>query len=108
MRKYLTIIFLALALPLGAQPLDSARTARLDGLMAQYFTLRAGEPAAVQGAEMDGLISSCRDSLLRQYVALRIYGHYIGSKVMGDEAVAIGIALVFKEMEEKETEGLSL
>ena len=91
MRKYLTIIFLALALPLGAQPLDSARTARLDGLMAQYFTLLAGEPAAVQGAEMDGLISSCRDSLLRQYVALRIYGHYIGSKVMGDESVAIGI-----------------
>lgn len=91
MRKFLTIILLALSLPLGAQQLDSAKTARLDGMMAQYFTALAGEPAAVQTAEMDFLISSCTDSLLRQHVALRIYDHYFRSKVMGDEAVAIAV-----------------
>ena len=91
MRKYLIPILLALALPLGAQPLDSARAARLDGLLEQYYAALAGEPASVQGAEMDFLIGSCTDSLLRQHVALRAYDHYIGSKLMGDEAVAIGL-----------------
>ena len=91
MRNILTVILLALVLPLGAQQPDSAKTARLDGMMDQYFTALAGEPAAVQTAEMDYLISSCSDSLLRQHVALRIYDHYLRSKVMGDEAVAIGV-----------------
>ena len=39
--------------------------------------------------ECDFLIGSCTDSLVRQFVALKAYGQYLDSPVMGDEAVAI-------------------
>ena len=91
MRKYLVLILLALCLPLRAQQPDSVKLARLDGVMQQYFTSLLGAPASDQGEEMDFLISTCKDSLVRQYVALKIYDHYVRSKVMGDEAVAIGV-----------------
>ena len=51
------------------------------------------EPAGpdAQMEECDFLIESCSDSLVRQYVALRLYDHYLSSKVMGAESVAIHI-----------------
>lgn len=47
---------------------------------------------AAQKEECDFLISSCRDSLARQYTALKLYSRYMNSKVMGVEAVAIYLA----------------
>ena len=64
----------------------------LGAKLEQYFTALAGESAAVQSAECDFLISSCRDSLVRQFVALKIYDHYLNSKIMGDDAVAVHVA----------------
>ncbi len=58
----------------------------------QYFVALAGEPASVQNAECDFLIESCTDSLVRDYVADRIYKHYLHSKIMGDDAVAVHVA----------------
>lgn len=58
----------------------------------EYFTALAGEPAAVQSKECDFLIASCQDSLVRQYVALKVYNHYLQSKIMGDDAVAVHVA----------------
>lgn len=58
----------------------------------EYFTALAGEPADVQNQECDFLIASCQDSLVRQYVALKIYDHYLQSKIMGDDAVAVHVA----------------
>ena len=52
----------------------------------------AGEPLGVQNAECDYLIESCKDSLVRQFVTLKIYDHYLKSKIMGDEGVAVHIA----------------
>jgi hypothetical protein len=37
------------------------------------------------------MIEAATDSLVRQAVALRVYDHYLGSPVMGTEAVAIHI-----------------
>ena len=64
----------------------------LGAKLEQYFAALAGEPAAVQNNECDFLIESCRDSLVRQYVALKIYDHYLRSKIMGDDAVAVHVA----------------
>lgn len=64
----------------------------LGAKLEEYFTALAGEKPAVQNAECDFLIESCRDSLVRQYVALKIYNHYLGSKIMGDDAVAVHVA----------------
>lgn len=57
-----------------------------------YFTALVGEPTSVQNKECDYLIASCRDSLVRQYVALKVYDHYLQSKIMGDDAVAVHVA----------------
>ena len=35
---------------------------------------------------------SCQDSLTRQFVALKIYDHYLNSKIMGDDGVAVHVA----------------
>ena len=58
----------------------------------QYFLALAGEPVSVQNEECDFLIETCQDSLVRQYTALKIYDHYLKSKIMGDEAVAVHVA----------------
>ena len=58
----------------------------------QYFLALAGESVKVQNEECDFLIESCQDSLVKQYTALKIYDHYLKSKIMGDDAVAVHVA----------------
>lgn len=73
----------------GALPLDSLRRARLDAKLTEYVSAIEAAGPNVQTEECDFLIESCTDSLVRQYVALKLYNHYFSSKVMGSEAVAI-------------------
>lgn len=89
--KRLTVILLSLLvlLPLKAQQLDSAFTAALDSRMEEYFAVLEHEPVQVKISECDFMLESCADSLVKQYVAVRIYDHFLGSNVMGDEAVAV-------------------
>lgn len=92
--KYLFTILLtllALVLPSRAQQLDSAKRVLLDEKLAEYTAAIEREGVQVQKEECDFLIGSSTDSLVRQYVALRLYDHYMSSKVMGAEAVAIHI-----------------
>ena len=76
---------------LRAQQLDSLKRASLDARLEEYVA--AIEPAGpdAQMEECDFLIESCSDSLVKQYVALRLYDHYLSSKIMGAESVAIHI-----------------
>jgi len=88
MRRLLALFSgILLALTLRAQSYDELGTK-----LEEYFAALAGESAAVQNAECDFLIESCQDSLVRQYVALKVYDHYLQSKIMGDEAVAVHVA----------------
>lgn len=92
--KYVSILVLALCAggrPLCAQGLDSTGMATLEQRLTEYFDLLRYESIDVQKAEADFMIEASSDSLIRQFTALRIYDHYIGSKVMGAEAVAIHI-----------------
>ena len=92
--KRLIIIFaafLATVFVSSAQQLDSAKRVLLDGKLSEYVAAIERAGADVQKEECDFLIGSTTDSLVRQYVALRLYDHYMSSKVMGAEAVAIHI-----------------
>lgn len=88
MRRWICLLAAAVvtATSLFAQDYPELRQ-KLDA----YFAALAGEPASVQSAECDFLIESCQDSLVRQFVTLHIYDHYLRSKIMGDDAVAVHI-----------------
>lgn len=92
--KRLIIIFaafLAAAIMASAQQLDSAKRVLLDEKLSEYVAAIETAGVDVQKEECDFLIGSTTDSLVRQHVALRLYDHYMSSKVMGAEAVAIHI-----------------
>ncbi|MBR1706690.1 MAG: thioredoxin family protein [Bacteroidales bacterium] len=91
-RLFLAFGALLAASVLHARQADTSRFSALGAKLEEYFQALAGEPAEVQDAECDFLISSCRDSLVRQFVTLTIYDHYLRSKIMGDEAVAVHVA----------------
>lgn len=94
MRRLLLLSLLLVLLPFGLRaqlpsPLDSASTAALESRLEEYFAAMEREPVQVKIGECDFMLESCTDSLVRQYVAVRIYDHFLGSNVMGDEAVAV-------------------
>ena len=76
---------------LGAQGLDSLKREALSSKLDEYFKTLRYESIETQKRECDFLIESAADSLVRQYVAQKIYEHYITSPQMGVEAVAIHV-----------------
>ena len=70
---------------------DSTKTAALGDKLAEYYETLKHESLDVQKNECDFLIESTSDSLLKQFVALDIYGHYRDSKIMGAENVAVHV-----------------
>ena len=89
MKRLLTAL-LAVFFVCSLQAQDD-RFAALGAKLDEYFAALAGDPIPVQNAECDFLIESCQDSLTRQFVALKIYDHYLNSKIMGDDGVAAHI-----------------
>ena len=75
----------------AAQQLDSARRNAIEAKLAEYFEALKYESLEVQKEEADFLIESTSDSLVRQFVACSVYDHFIDSKVMGAEAVAVHV-----------------
>lgn len=88
--KKLFALVVALLTGLGAFAQEPYQ--ELGAKLDEYFTALAGESVSVQSAECDFLIESCKDSLVRQYVTLKIYSHYLNSRILGDDAVAVHIA----------------
>ena len=74
-----------------AQGLDSLKRQTLSQKLDEYFTALRSEPLPVQEQECDFLIESASDSLVRQYVAETIFNHFVDSKVMGAENVAVHV-----------------
>ena len=90
MKRLLTVL-LAVFFTFSLQAQED-RFEALGAKLEEYFTALAGDPVPVQNAECDFLIESCQDSLTRQFVALKIYDHYLNSKIMGDDGVAVHVA----------------
>lgn len=76
---------------LRAQELDSLTRQSLSDKLDEYLAAIEASGTEVQKEEADFLIESVSDSLLRQFVAVKVYNHYFTSKVMGAEAVAIHV-----------------
>ena len=74
-----------------AQELDSLTQKALSEKLSEYYLAMEREGTDVQKQECDFLIDAATDSLVRQYVALDIYDHYMNSPVMGSEAVSIHV-----------------
>ena len=74
-----------------AQNADSLRMAMLGQRLQEYYKAIERESLQVQEGECDFLIESMTDSLLRQFVALDAYSHYLNSPLMGAENVAIHV-----------------
>ena len=93
MRKFVIILaaLFSAAIVSSAQQLDSAGCVLLDEKLAEYVAAIEWAGPDVQKGECDFLISSSTDSLVRQHIALNLYDHYMSSKVMGAESVAIHI-----------------
>lgn len=85
------MLALCMALSARAQELDSLKQAALSEKLDEYFMAIETQGTQVQKEECDFLISSAEDSLVRQFIALKAYDHYLTSPVMGSEAVAIHI-----------------
>ena len=69
--------------------LDTLNTAALDAKLAEYFRAMEREDLEVQKYECDYIIESAQDPQLRQYIAEKVYDHYIESQRMGAEGVAV-------------------
>ena len=75
----------------GAQELDSLQQKALSDKLEEYFAAIERAGTDVQKEECDFLIESASDSLMRQFIALKVYDHYLNSPVMGSETVAIHV-----------------
>ncbi|MBO4469329.1 MAG: hypothetical protein J5740_02975 [Bacteroidales bacterium] len=86
----ISVLSLCFAFSAFAQQLDSTRLAPLDSLLGEYYEAMIYEATPAKYQECDFLIESCKDSLVRQWVATRILEHYMDNPpLMGEEAVAI-------------------
>ncbi len=71
---------------------DSLALASVGKKLVEYVGAIEPLDLEAQKEECDFLISSCRDTVTRQYVASWLYRHYQSSHLMGVEAVALHIA----------------
>lgn len=76
---------------LKASDIDSLSLASLDARIKEYVRAIEMETAEVKMAESDFLIGSCSSEELRNHVTSRLYSHFLESKLMGDDAVAVHI-----------------
>lgn len=90
-KKFFICITLALAALSARAQVDSTALARMNGMLDEYLQAIDPETPEAKIQEVDFLIGTCTDSLLRQAVAERLFDHFMDSPVMSDENVAIHI-----------------
>lgn len=90
-RIIVILLSLLVSAGLSARQVDSVVVARLDSLLDGYCTAMMPESVETKYDEVDYLIGSSSDSLIRQHIALHLFDYYADSKLMGEEAVAIHI-----------------
>jgi thiol-disulfide isomerase/thioredoxin len=90
-RIVIALLILSASLGIRAQQLDSLTRVRLSDKLEEYFDAIKTLDVEAQKAEVDFIIEATTDSLVPQYVTVRIYDHYLSSPVMGSEAVAIHV-----------------
>jgi len=91
-KRVLLILTFALScwVNLSAQLPESVRKA-LDEKLDEYTQAIETQPFDTQCKETDFIIGTCQDSLVRQYVAIKLYTHFMESKLMGSENIVVHI-----------------
>ncbi len=88
--RRLAIIFAAMAaMVLACVPSWAQEASSLDARLDEYLAALRTLPVEEKIAESDFLISTCTTDSVRNHVAVKLYGYFINSPLMGDEAVAI-------------------
>ena len=85
------ILSLLLAVTLSAQSADSSKFSALGQKLAEYYDAIKRESLSVQEAECDFLIETATEPDIRQFIAQNIYDHYMASKMMGADNVAVHV-----------------
>ena len=85
------ILSLLLAVTLSAQSADSSKFSALGKKLAEYYDAIKRESLSVQEDECDFLIETATEPDIRQFIAQNIYDHYMASKMMGAENVAVHV-----------------
>ncbi len=89
-RVVISCFFLILAcFVCDSAQVDSVSANRLGEMLERYYDAMLPMELSEKEGECDFLISSCKDSLVRQYVATSILKHYMDPPLMGEESVAI-------------------
>lgn len=70
---------------------DSLKLALLDVKLNEYLTVISNESIDVQCQECDFMIEAAQDSIVREYIADKIYYNYLESPFMGAESVAVHV-----------------
>ena len=91
LRCIAVLVLSLMGMSLSAQQLDSLTRQALSTKLDEYFSAIEAAGTDVQKEEADFLIGTATDSLLRQFIAVKVYQHYFESPVMGAEAVAIHV-----------------
>ena len=86
------LLMISAAGDLCGQGLDSLRKVELTEMLGEYFEALKYESIEVQKAECDFLIETANSKEVRDFIAQTIYDHYVDSKIMGVEAVAVYLA----------------
>lgn len=105
MRRFLLIFLLSLSALFAVGPglsaretvrtdrdtteLDAASKAQIDSILTIYLSALERESVETKISETDFMLSACQTDRVLDYVAGKLYAHYIDSPVMGDESVAI-------------------
>ena len=76
---------------LSAQSVDSSKFSALGQKLSEYYDAIKRESLSVQEAECDFLIETATEPDIRQFIAQNIYDHYMASKMMGAENVAVHV-----------------
>lgn len=71
---------------------QSFDTTAVDSMVARYLKAVDSESTEVKNGECDFMLESCDSGALRNRIAVRLYSHFISSKLMGDEGVAVHLA----------------
>ena len=80
-----------LAVTLSAQSVDSSKFSALGQKLSEYYDAIERESLSVQEEECDFLIETATEPDIRQFIAQNIYDHYMASKMMGAENVAVHV-----------------
>lgn len=90
-RKILTALAAGLLLSIASSGRDFDTTA-VNNMIDKYLASIEKMSVREKSFECDFMLDKCEDEDIRNYTAVRLYSHFLSSKLMGDEGVAVHLA----------------